>query len=378
MKIKVRPEDFVVKEILKFQPADSGSHVLYRIEKRGWNTLDLLNHVRVKYGLELKHAGLKDRHSFSVQYATSSQDYPVIKGENFIIQKVGYWYAPISPSDIKENAFVIVVRDVSEEKLGEALQEVAEKGFPNYFDEQRFGSVSKEGFPGLELLRGEYEKALFLYFTNVRDSDSAHMKSVKKAFKENWRNWELLEVLAPAQFKPVIKVLKETGDFKKAWQVFPVELARIIVSAFQAYLWNLLLSKKIESQCSETFPIKVAGQKLAASLQPVAEEELPLLGKDELSWQIYGEMLEKYGIASLKLKDMPFYIKSSPRKTFEKPRNFSIRADEDELYPGKTKFVLSFSLSPGAYATMFLKVARSYLFNKKMAGLPGFEPGPDG
>lgn len=377
MKIKVKPEDFVVKEILKFQPSESGNYILYRIEKRNWNTLDLLNHVKIKYGLDLKHAGLKDRHSLSVQYATSQQDYPVIKGENFIIQKVGYWYAPISPTDIKENAFIITVRDISERRFEEALKEVAEKGFPNYFDVQRFGSVSKEGFPGLELLRGEYEKALFLYFTNIRETDSATMKGIKRIFKENWRNWDLLLITAPAQFRPVLKVLKETGDFKKAWQVFPVEISRIIISAFQAHAWNLLLSEKIGQQCREVFQIKVLQTKLNASLERIKEEELPLLGKDELSWQTYGEILKNYGIVSLKLKGMPFYLKSSPRVTFVKPINFTMKVEEDELYPGKLKFILNFSLPPGSYATMFIRVAQNYL-NKKMAGLPGFEPGPDG
>lgn len=372
MKIKVKPEDFIVKEILKLQPSKSGKFVLYRIEKRGWSTLELLSYVRMKYGIEIKHAGLKDKHSLSVQYGTSLQDYPVIKGNGFLIQKIGYWWGELGPSDIEGNHFLIKVRDINNPTLLEALKEAA-KGFPNYFDEQRFGSRTNEGLIGEMLLRGEAEKALFLYMTTLRNTDSASMKDLKKYVKENWRNWEQLENLVPGQFKPVFRKLKEGRSFMEAWAAFPRGLLSIILTAVQSYYWNLLLSRKLEKDAQ--FYIKVAGEKLACKLG-YNPEDLPTLGNDDHSIQLYSRILQEKGIEKLRIKELDFKFRSIPRATFVKARDFKGQVVEDEIFPGKKALVLSFMLPPGSYATMLLKVGE--VCYKKMAGLPGFEPGSDG
>ena len=372
MKIKVKPEDFIVKEILKLQPSKTGKYVLYRIEKRGWSTLDLLSHVRMKYGVEIKHAGLKDKHSLSIQYGTSLQDYPVIKGNGFLIQKIGYWWGEIGPSDLEGNHFLIKVRDVSSEELLEAIKEAAQ-GFPNYYDEQRFGSKTNEGLIGEMLLRGEAEKALFLYMTTLRNTDSSSMKDLKKYVKENWRKWDQLEALVPGQFKPVFRKLKEGGSFLQAWGAFPRGLLSIILTAVQSYYWNLLLHRKIEK--NPQFYIKVADEKLACRLGE-EPELLPTLGNDDLSLQLYSRILQEKGIEKLRLKELDFKFRSRPRATFVQAKELKGEIIDDELFPGKKAIVLSFILPPGSYATMLLRVAEAYY--KKMAGLPGFEPGSDG
>ena len=71
MKLKFRPEDFQVEEMLRLRFTRSGRYSICRLEKRDWSTIDLLRHIERKYRLRrLSRAGLKDRYSCSLQYVS--------------------------------------------------------------------------------------------------------------------------------------------------------------------------------------------------------------------------------------------------------------------------------------------------------------------
>jgi tRNA(Glu) U13 pseudouridine synthase TruD len=74
MKLKVKPEDFRVEERLKLRIKRGGLFSVYRLEKRLWNTLDVVRQLEQKYGMRrISRAGLKDRYSCSVQYPVDSR-----------------------------------------------------------------------------------------------------------------------------------------------------------------------------------------------------------------------------------------------------------------------------------------------------------------
>ncbi len=371
MKIKVKPEDFIVREKLKFPPAKKGKYVLYRIEKRGWGTLELLSYVKLKYRVDIKHAGLKDKNALTVQYGTSLQDYPVIKGDGFLIQKVGYWWVEIGPSDIEENLFTIKVRDLRDDSMVESLKKAA-RGFPNYYDDQRFGSKTPEGLVGEMLLKGEAERALFLYLTGIRSNDSPSIRELKKLVKTQWRKWEALEKVSPPMYRPVFKALKEGEDFLKAWGKLPRGLLSLILSAVQSYYWNILLARKIENMGPEFF-LKIAGERFPGIISQ-NNCNLPTMGNDEASLKLYRDLLREREIEKLRIKELDFKFRSKDRSCFAEAKNLQVAVMEDEIHPGKKALLLNFSLPPGSYATTFLKVAEAI----KKAGLPGFEPGSDG
>ncbi len=357
MKIKVKPEDFIVREKLKFAPARKGKYVIYRIEKRGWGTLELLSHVKLKYRVEIKHAGLKDKNAFTVQYGTSLQDYPVIKGDGFLIQKVGYWWVEIGPSDIEENLFTIRIRDLEDaEALARALEE-ASAGFPNYFDEQRFGSKTSEGLIGEMLLRGEGERALFLYMTNLRRGDGPRIRDLKRFVRDHWRQWEVLEEVVPPLYRPVFRSLRKDGDFLRAWGHFPRNLLSIILSAVQSYYWNMLLDRNLKERGAHCF-VRIAGERLACEISR-DRFSLPTLGNDEVSQSLYRWILEERGIEKLRVRELDFKFRSRPREAFVGARDLKVQEMGDELHPGKKSLLVNFALPPGSYATTFLKVAEA-------------------
>ncbi|MEK7297017.1 MAG: tRNA pseudouridine(13) synthase TruD, partial [Planctomycetota bacterium] len=45
IKIKVNPEDFVVEEVAGLPMRKHGNFCVYRLKKRGWNTVDVLKRI---------------------------------------------------------------------------------------------------------------------------------------------------------------------------------------------------------------------------------------------------------------------------------------------------------------------------------------------
>ena len=63
--IKTTPEDFIVEEILSFEPSGLGEHAFVHVEKWGENTDFIARHLARFTGTksrDIGFAGLKDRH----------------------------------------------------------------------------------------------------------------------------------------------------------------------------------------------------------------------------------------------------------------------------------------------------------------------------
>ncbi len=54
MKLKQRPEDFLVEEITDVVPSASGPFAFYRLEKTGWATPDALAVIRQRLRVEAR------------------------------------------------------------------------------------------------------------------------------------------------------------------------------------------------------------------------------------------------------------------------------------------------------------------------------------
>ncbi|MEK7828364.1 MAG: tRNA pseudouridine(13) synthase TruD, partial [Deltaproteobacteria bacterium] len=73
MKIKVKPEDFIVEEKADLKFHKGGEHRVYLLTKRGFNTVDLLLRLSKKLGIpfsNFSYGGKKDRHALTTQYIT--------------------------------------------------------------------------------------------------------------------------------------------------------------------------------------------------------------------------------------------------------------------------------------------------------------------
>lgn len=161
--IKVVPEDFIVEEILSFEPTGSGEHKFVHIEKWGENTDFIARQIARFTGIKARDigfAGLKDRHGltkqwFSVQLpGKGDPDWSSFKGEGFRV--IGHTQndRKLRRGALKGNRFTLRVRliDPADYDLESRLQSVSEGGVPNYFGPQRFGRHGDNVEKALEML----------------------------------------------------------------------------------------------------------------------------------------------------------------------------------------------------------------------------------
>ena len=165
MKLKRLPEDFQVEELAEVA-LDGGPFAVYRLTKRSLSTLEVLEAVQRRWQLERhrpSYGGLKDQYALSQQFITIADGPRThLRQSNFERVYLGQTARPFRSQDIQGNRFHIVLRHLSAKALAlaeQALDETGHDGFPNYFDDQRFGSLGVSGaFIARAWCEGDYER----------------------------------------------------------------------------------------------------------------------------------------------------------------------------------------------------------------------------
>ena len=147
--IRGRPEDFQVRERLRFAPAGVGGHVYLRVRKRGVNTEWVARRLAALAGVparDVGYAGLKDRHAvaeqwFSLPCAGAEPDWGALAGEDVRVLEVTRHPRKLRRTAVAANAFSLTLREVAgdQEALLRRGARLAARGAPNYFGAQRFG-----------------------------------------------------------------------------------------------------------------------------------------------------------------------------------------------------------------------------------------------
>jgi len=156
--IRAAPEDFLVEELDAFAPSGAGEHLLLTVEKRGMNSAFAAKLLAQWAGVgeaAIGYAGLKDRHAvtrqrFSVHLpgrvapdlasleAAAAASGP---GQALRVLDQARHAKKLPRGALAGNRFRLVLRDVlgAREAIDARLRDIAGKGVPNYFGDQRFG-----------------------------------------------------------------------------------------------------------------------------------------------------------------------------------------------------------------------------------------------
>jgi len=256
-RIKAQPEDFIVVEDPLPQIFMGGKHAIFLLKKRNWDTMSAVKEIAKRAGInhrDIGFAGTKDRHAVTYQYisvpAKAKEKVETVRIRDVELRFVSYGRF-IKLGHLIGNRFRIIVRDVNEralERTKEIVHELREKGgFPNYFGYQRFGERRVVNhIIGKLLLQGDFEEAarLFLgYADGGMEGDEARRHfwetgDVEKALEEfpNFLRYE----------RTLLYRYKETESWRRAFLSLPLPIMRIFIHAYQSYLFNLYVSRRIE------------------------------------------------------------------------------------------------------------------------------------
>lgn len=273
-RIKTQPRDFVVKEVLEDhleskiylrkppQVSGAGPFTLCMLIKRNRDLLPLLLELSQRLGTTVGRfgfAGFKDKRAITSQFVTVPAKYfrpPAtleVKGARLVA--LGRRETPIRRSTWETNLFRVAIRhiDIEEPRVRETVHEVhgdLSKRIPNFYGYQRFGTVRRvTDLVGREMVKGNFEKAVFLLLCTKGERDDEQLRRVRDDLLETRDYRRALEAFPRRlTFERLLlrSLIERPDDFVAAIRRLPIQLRRLFVNAYQSYLFNRMLSARIQ------------------------------------------------------------------------------------------------------------------------------------
>ncbi len=382
MKLKQRPEDFVVTESWRFDEDPAGEHYVYLMDKQKLTTFDAVDRICARFKIQhakVSYCGLKDKQGRTTQLVAVRGQQIDMQDPDLRLKFLGRSATPLTAENTTSNRFAVTVRDLSEEdlaKLSGAVAEVHRLGVVNYFDSQRFGALKHgQGFVAKEFLRGDFETALRNLIAHPSELDQTDDARVKGFWKEHWGDWERRNPFQGAEkYRRIIKYLAgHPGDFRGAILRTEPRWRALQVFAYQSWLWNegakaylkdvvgitrlvpvryqvgvLLFPRELDSETADllrhkTFPLLAPDSKFDD--EKVKRAAMAVMKRDDMT------------LASLRVPNTPeIHFDHEERPLFVQPGRLTVGAPQrDELNQGRSRVNVAFTLPPGAYATLVVK-----------------------
>lgn len=382
MRYKVIPEDFVVESLLQRSPLSQGRYSVYRVQKRGVTTLHAQRHMAARLGIRhsaVVFPALKDKDAVAIQYACVCGSGPArLDGPGYTATLVGYSDERLQPRHLRGNRFTVVLRDLSSSEAAHIQRraaEISQCGLPNYYDEQRFGSYAPEfGFIGKLILQRDAESALRAYLSQPFTGDPPRDAAFKALVQTRWGDWSALFEAAPkpSNARSILTYLTDhPQDIRHALNLIPARLLSLYLAAYQSYLWNRVAGRYLRGLLPTTRALAVLGEHLplyetlpedlATQLRDV---QIPLLHHRAVFSEarvaaLVSAVLSEEGLTLRDFKArilQKAYLPAGSRALLVFPAQLSVtEAQPDDLFSGRSKMTVSFSLPRGSYATLLIK-----------------------
>ena len=423
--IRSNVEDFIVEEVLvdgsKAEVNPSASNVermvlgsspelnrylLCVLVKRNWDTFSAVKAVADQLGIgtwQIHIGGIKDARALTAQHITienvSIRDVGQIHVKDMSVHPIGYARNKLSSFYLLGNHFQVTVRAIKHPKstvkagIARVIRELETLGgVPNFFGHQRFGTTRPiTHLVGKAIIQGNFRKAAMLFLAKPSPHEHPASRQAREELQTSRDFKRALEGF-PKQLRYERLMLrhlaKASGDFVGAFRRLPPKLIELFPQAYQSYLFNKFLSKRIEnglplnSTVVGDYAVNVQHSGLPmlpmyrmTSAETLAEFNkaiqdgrmrlaMPLVGyKQHLSQDAQGE-IEKQILCEERIRPEIFRIPIMPEislrgelRTALTPLNdFSLEEiSTDSNDSPECKVKVSFTLHRSSYATIVLR-----------------------
>lgn len=241
--------------------------------------------------LRIGYAGNKDKRGVTSQFVTAPANTPIhllckcndynsksqgggnTKDSGVSVLRVGnfqYVENDLRLGSLQGNRFEVALRNItaqdesgkpSRDLLEKAVESIRSNGFVNYFGMQRFGKFHDTHLTGIEIIKGNFEKAVDI----IMSPKSGERESIQRA-REAWKK-RFDDVTSDerktAEKKVAEKLVRDFQrgmtselailqslarfplDYKRAFSCIPKTLRMMFVHAFQSFLWNAAVSARL-------------------------------------------------------------------------------------------------------------------------------------
>ena len=395
--IRNQYEDFYVEEIPDLIPTGEGPNVWIWIEKIGRTTLDVVLDIARDLHIDRKRmgfAGMKDKKARTRQWICisnmdSEEQFEQVKSLSGQIYKTDFLKVirgrkKLRMGQLKGNKFRILIRDIddvekSAEIASDILKQLEVTGVPNYFGWQRFGKPrTNTHLVGEALVENDLKKAVGRYIGNPTEEEHEENQKARKAYDDGdlEKSLELMGKGMRYEKMMIRELIKDSKkgeltdkSYKNALHALPKPLQRMFVHAYQSFLFNAAVSKRVEMGINKYIEGDIIinnEERIVRDKTPEEYQELidtfqvnptsPLYGtKVPFAGGKVGEMeksiLDDYGLSKedFEVPKMPRLGSHGLRRSmrFQVWDTSAIATDEGLL--------TEFSINKGSYATAVLR-----------------------
>jgi len=385
-KTRIRLSDFIVEEEVTIQLSkERSNYCIFLLEKSGVDTLEAIRSIAKKLKAHEKsigYAGLKDASAITKQFISipssllvnlNYTDQVIVINDKVKLKFLGYSHTPISLGVLRGNRFTIRVYDVDlttvEDRIKSILRELEfNGGIPSFFGHQRFGTRRPNThIIGKYLVLRLWDKAVHEIIGHPYPYEHERVREAR-ILAEEGRYREALKLM-PRKFWYERKILKLLNEGYKPLNILkrlPHDILKFFIQAYQAYLYNLILSKRLEYEIKPNevvegdivFNVKTRSTRYEAKSREISHDEvilLPVPGCNvstpkSFSLDIVNEVLNEEGVnfSMFKIKELGITLYGTLRYTPFKVYDFTYNLEGESI-------VFSFRLDKGMYATVVLR-----------------------
>lgn len=302
----------------------------------------------LNYDGQIGYAGLKDDQAITAQLLAfpkikrTVSELKSVKIPNLLLTKLRWGKGTIKPGYLAGNVFTITIRtekEINRDEFMLRLENLAEFGFLNYFQSQRFGGVRLISHKiGKLILQGNYELAVKYLLFKTNEYEMPLIAQLKKQAEKIYPDFNQMETIFEKLPYSFLYELRVINHLKKQPQDFVGALAEIsdsITMCLYGYS-SLLFNRYLSDHAKE---------------RGVTDERFPLLlSSDRGDQKFYEKYLKADGIGDIFKTLEPFkFIYWAKRDWAGRIFPKDIRA---EIFNGGV--AVNFFLPKGAYATTFL------------------------
>lgn len=404
------------RTITDCQEEDVTLYTAFTLQKDNLETLEAISYMAVVLDVlpsDFTYAGIKDKRAVTYQAMVVKKISPEqllekvseFERRGIKISRVRPVSEPLKIGRLQGNHFDLVIRDLKphgkrelaalEELVLEAVENVKNRGFVNYYGPQRFGSGScvRADQVGLALLKEEMETSVRLFFT-PEDGDDLQNKA-KHHFLLTGNAKESLALMPAykARERLMLRALHRYGSERegciRAWLSLPHSMRLFYLHSYCSRVWNEAASCRLQklgfkAVCgdlvwsgSEKGQRDIAEEDLNATQVHVvtSEEEtdgvfsldqviLPIPGNsvkypENLLGRWYQDRLAQDGLGSCRFRVTPLKLNNPGcyRRLLAKPQNvtYGLQTTSQSDEPHAPSLSIAFDLDASCYATVCLR-----------------------
>lgn len=392
--IRSRPEDFLVEEVQDSLNYEGGRYLILEVEKKNWDTHHLIREMSRQLRISQKRfgwAGTKDKRAVTRQRISimnlDESELKRITLPDLTINVLGRTNRAIGLGDLLGNRFRIIIRELNCPEAALRLADITEEirrqnGVPNYFGVQRFGEIRPITHKvGKALVNGSMEEAVFIYLGQPFPGEPDKTKT------ERMHLWENRDVSYAVKHFPEYLhhelamlnwLVEHPGDYANSFNVLSVNLSRLFVHAYQSYLFNIILSKRLTAGLpldravdGDVVCFGKNGIPDPDKLQAVTSENLeavnrlaqrgrsfvtlPLIGFDTVLAEKEQGKIERSVLQEESLSQDGFRVNANPNLGSRGTRRAALCRATPQIKVEGNNAELDFFLSKGCYATVILR-----------------------